>query len=311
MDVGTNDGWLGFWGGYLGAIIAIGGIYWQMSQQKKQEIVKARPIFYVGDRRALNKNEKVYYNATGQQWEDEKSFVKNVDLMFIKDLKNGSQFFSTKLRYRPSLLSISNLSKNDAYSCVIKIKYHFGRENDKMFFAEKNASELNQEDYKKELYSEYFVIPIISAKESVIVVIRPVLFEHFANIVSIQMQYLTEEKETGEMDYCVDENRPEDITLEPKYSYGFRKKLVKPYTSYSVVTESIKPEYSPVTYWYQAENDIKLLLSSLPKYQSKNKMIYTDQFVFLKIGLMCKLKKRAIEWNQLLWQESLLFGILS
>lgn len=31
----TNDGWLGFFGGYLGAIITILGVYWQVSKQSK------------------------------------------------------------------------------------------------------------------------------------------------------------------------------------------------------------------------------------------------------------------------------------
>ncbi|MDO7805774.1 hypothetical protein Q7Q91_12350 [Lactiplantibacillus pentosus] len=33
FTIGTNDAWLGFWGGYLGAIIAIGGVYWQVNKQ--------------------------------------------------------------------------------------------------------------------------------------------------------------------------------------------------------------------------------------------------------------------------------------
>lgn len=33
---GSNDGWLGFWGGYLGAIVAIGGVYWQVEEQRKE-----------------------------------------------------------------------------------------------------------------------------------------------------------------------------------------------------------------------------------------------------------------------------------
>lgn len=29
---GSNDGWLGFWGGYLGALISVLGIYFQVSK---------------------------------------------------------------------------------------------------------------------------------------------------------------------------------------------------------------------------------------------------------------------------------------
>ncbi|MBS0977458.1 hypothetical protein [Levilactobacillus brevis] len=34
---GTNDGWLGFWGGYLGAIITVMGVYLQISLERKRE----------------------------------------------------------------------------------------------------------------------------------------------------------------------------------------------------------------------------------------------------------------------------------
>lgn len=33
-----DSAWLGFWGGYLGAIISIGGLYWQTNKQIKLEI---------------------------------------------------------------------------------------------------------------------------------------------------------------------------------------------------------------------------------------------------------------------------------
>ncbi|WP_076657800.1 hypothetical protein [Lactiplantibacillus plantarum] len=38
---GTNDGWLGFWGGYLGAIITILGVFMQIRSERKSEIEKS------------------------------------------------------------------------------------------------------------------------------------------------------------------------------------------------------------------------------------------------------------------------------
>ncbi|MGX6400798.1 hypothetical protein ACWM0Y_07540 [Lactiplantibacillus plantarum] len=43
FKIGTNDGWLGFWGGYLGSIIAIGGVYWQVRKQIRFEESKQLP----------------------------------------------------------------------------------------------------------------------------------------------------------------------------------------------------------------------------------------------------------------------------
>lgn len=46
---GSNDGWLGFWGGYLGSIAAILGVYWQVhveiQNNKENQYKEARPIF--------------------------------------------------------------------------------------------------------------------------------------------------------------------------------------------------------------------------------------------------------------------------
>lgn len=37
INVGSKDGWLGFFGGYLGAIVSIGGVYWSVNEQFKHE----------------------------------------------------------------------------------------------------------------------------------------------------------------------------------------------------------------------------------------------------------------------------------
>lgn len=62
IDNGSNDGWLGFWGGYLASIITIIGVYWQVRKQGeetrrnmaltfehqlKQDAKTARPRFTV------------------------------------------------------------------------------------------------------------------------------------------------------------------------------------------------------------------------------------------------------------------------
>lgn len=39
---GSDDGWLGFWGGYLGAVVSIGGLYWQTNKQIKNENDKVK-----------------------------------------------------------------------------------------------------------------------------------------------------------------------------------------------------------------------------------------------------------------------------
>lgn len=41
----SNDGWLGFWGSYLGSIVAIGGVYWQVNRQSRQDRIAQRKSF--------------------------------------------------------------------------------------------------------------------------------------------------------------------------------------------------------------------------------------------------------------------------
>lgn len=67
---GSDDGWLGFWGGYLGAVVSIGGLYWQVHAEirnsNEAQYKEARPIFILnimdGTRRQKN-NGSMDYNV--------------------------------------------------------------------------------------------------------------------------------------------------------------------------------------------------------------------------------------------------------
>lgn len=37
---GSNDGWLGFWGGYLGAILSVFGVYFQVTKEVREQRVQ-------------------------------------------------------------------------------------------------------------------------------------------------------------------------------------------------------------------------------------------------------------------------------
>lgn len=49
VNIFSNDGWLGFWGSYLGAIFAVAGVWWQTNKTIKNEkelmYSDARPFF--------------------------------------------------------------------------------------------------------------------------------------------------------------------------------------------------------------------------------------------------------------------------
>lgn len=44
-----DSAWLGFWGGYLGSLISVGGVYWQVRKElannNENQYKEARPIF--------------------------------------------------------------------------------------------------------------------------------------------------------------------------------------------------------------------------------------------------------------------------
>lgn len=98
LDNGSNDGWLGFWGGYLASIITICGVYWQVKKQAEearknlamtlanervQEAKKARPIFIV-EILEMSLWDKDYYlnNTSGSQPDEFVKWAKDKDTRF-------------------------------------------------------------------------------------------------------------------------------------------------------------------------------------------------------------------------------------
>ena len=70
ISVGTNDGWLGFWGGYLGAIITIGGVFIQIRSERQSENdryeheKKEQQDKYERDKKAMKEQIKLQQIAT-------------------------------------------------------------------------------------------------------------------------------------------------------------------------------------------------------------------------------------------------------
>lgn len=62
---GSNSDWFSFLGGYVGAIITIGGVYWQVRKQtvadKEADFRKARPLFLISIVNEEEKNNVSYY----------------------------------------------------------------------------------------------------------------------------------------------------------------------------------------------------------------------------------------------------------
>lgn len=86
-----DSAWLGFWGGYLGAVISIGGLYWQtnkqlqnesknrksdIERQKDQYYNEARALFSIIDKKGVNFND-VDKNYVSKQFENLEKRVTN------------------------------------------------------------------------------------------------------------------------------------------------------------------------------------------------------------------------------------------
>lgn len=65
---GSDDGWLGFWGGYLGAIISIAGVYRSIKAQHEDNwdnrILGDRPVLRSTPQRGIHINDWVYHSTT-------------------------------------------------------------------------------------------------------------------------------------------------------------------------------------------------------------------------------------------------------
>jgi len=65
LSFGSPGDWLGFWGGYLGAIVAIGGVYWQVNRtiknDREQMFSQSRPFFILKMEDTCSKEISYYF----------------------------------------------------------------------------------------------------------------------------------------------------------------------------------------------------------------------------------------------------------
>lgn len=116
---GSDDGWLGFWGGYLGAIVAIVGVWWQTNKTIKNEkelmFSQKRPYIVL---RELNvdKVDKIYGSEVC-------TLDDNFQVLAIKNLSD-QPFFSVKILFdeEKSPIVIDRINENDNIGIVVNSK---------------------------------------------------------------------------------------------------------------------------------------------------------------------------------------------
>lgn len=109
IDNGSDDGWLGFWGGYFASIITIVGVFWQVRKQinadKEKERINKRPAYI-----ALRYNWNINTGSKVALFND----------MAFPNPRNITKNFTDASRlkghYIPMLI---NATDNDLYNVII------------------------------------------------------------------------------------------------------------------------------------------------------------------------------------------------
>ncbi|WP_192943963.1 hypothetical protein [Ligilactobacillus agilis] len=121
LSNGSNDGWLGFWGGYLGSIIAIAGVWWQTNKtiKNEKELMFSQKRPYIVIQESIIQNAKVsdvYVKKNHVGYEDE-------PVIIIKNLSNNPMF-SVKLVFqydnKKEDIVIDRINGNSNIGIVIK-----------------------------------------------------------------------------------------------------------------------------------------------------------------------------------------------
>ncbi|WP_143462657.1 hypothetical protein [Levilactobacillus enshiensis] len=131
---GSNDGWLGFWGSYLGIPIAIGGVYWQSIKEreltKEEAVVQARPHLDFSIQYNIEAGNYVYHSSNTIMIDDYRGFfykLRNIsqnpalDILFciyVKGEDKPQNILSIQGIEDESILIAPSLEKNQVVSKI-------------------------------------------------------------------------------------------------------------------------------------------------------------------------------------------------
>lgn len=143
---GSNDGWLGFWGGYLGALLGLYGIRIQIRSEQNDKIKNARPEWYLSYRSALAPMEKIYVNLVQP---------KVLSGISIDAFGTHVLTFESKYYYdNQDFIAISNANQKTAFNIKILIKSVVKDAKTIQAFAELNADGKKTADERTEFFDD-------------------------------------------------------------------------------------------------------------------------------------------------------------
>ncbi|ARO07125.1 prophage P1 protein 35 [Lactiplantibacillus plantarum] len=162
FDVGTDDGWLGFWGGYLGSIIAVIGVYWSVFKQHKfdKESRKPKIIPLEGKIKLQNVslgNEKI--TDSSQRYNGIEAFS-DIDMPIL----NGGESIIYDCRCTYKIINIEQLQKN--YKQAGHNDYYIEIDSDgRVFYNKIDYSMDGTTAFLNYKYPDWeYTVPYISAK---------------------------------------------------------------------------------------------------------------------------------------------------
>lgn len=133
VDNGSNDGWLGFWGGYLASVITIVGVYWQVNRQSKEADKNLKLTFEEqAKQNAKMARPRFIFELSRQKLFDEDEYFLNASLdaepeNFLKLVEQDNPEIT--------VVKIENVSDEVIVNALVKLIYrkkHDGGEPDKV-----------------------------------------------------------------------------------------------------------------------------------------------------------------------------------
>lgn len=186
FNIATNGEWLGFWGGYLGSIIVIGGVYWQVNRQikveKENQFRQFRPFFLLTQEQVEVK--KSVYSLMITKPGSSEEFADLTDKGYVnKQLKLTQNETLT-------LLEINNVSNKDMYAVKIFVTDNL----DVQFINDFNkfVSLDEMTEYQKNIYNSGISIDKIGANEKAYFVVN----NHGTEVKQAWVWYITEIRES-------------------------------------------------------------------------------------------------------------------
>lgn len=157
---GSNSDWFSFLGGYVGAIITIGGVYWQVRKQtvadKEADFREARPLFLISIVDEKEKSSATYYGNA-----NDSSFYK-LDNLLLKVYQENFKHFRIRNISEKTMSAVKIVIKwNDSSEDTISIETIKSQDECRLI----DNKSLNQMMYKQQGIPRDVGIELDSLKE--------------------------------------------------------------------------------------------------------------------------------------------------